>query len=68
MIYFNEGLQLTRLFYSPDLANGEANLTILARYVDRKGEAAINALSEWREENFHLDTDGSLSCGRRRLL
>mmetsp|Transcript_11038 Transcript_11038/g.32015 ORF Transcript_11038/g.32015 Transcript_11038/m.32015 type:complete len:505 (-) Transcript_11038:1972-3486(-) len=65
-IYFNEGLQLTRLVWTPKLSNAQANLVVLARFVDSKGIDAVNALNSWSASNFALDSpDGSRV--RRRL-
>ncbi|CEM37901.1 unnamed protein product [Vitrella brassicaformis CCMP3155] len=54
LIYFNEGLQLTRLVYTPNLRDGNAPLSVLARFVDKKGRAARDALFSWNAGNFLL--------------
>jgi Ca2+-binding RTX toxin-like protein len=53
-VYFNSALGVNRLVFSPDLANGEAPLTVLAALNNLTGQAAIDALSLFEEDNFEL--------------
>jgi Ca2+-binding RTX toxin-like protein len=51
-IYWNSGLGVNRLVYTPDLSNGEAPLTILNAINTLSGQDAINALPTFRADNF----------------
>ncbi len=53
-VYFNSALNLNRLVYTPDLSNGESPLTILNALTDLTGQAAIDALPTFTEENFEF--------------
>lgn len=46
-IYFNTALNATRLVYSTDLSSRDADLKIVARFVDQSGQVGIDNLDEW---------------------
>ncbi|OLP19517.1 hypothetical protein BST81_05165 [Leptolyngbya sp. 'hensonii'] len=53
-VYFNSGLNLTRLVYSTDLSDPTADLKILARIVEPTGQAAIDTLPQFTAANFEV--------------
>ncbi|MBA4081196.1 MAG: hypothetical protein C0496_08020, partial [Erythrobacter sp.] len=56
-VYFNSGLGVNRLVYSPNLNDGEAPLQIVARLTDLTGQDAIDALALFGEGNFAFEGD-----------
>lgn len=51
-VYFNSGLQVNRLVFTPDLSNGESPLTVLCALNNLTGTAAIEALPLFSLRNF----------------
>ncbi len=51
-IYWNSGLGVNRLVFTPDLSNGEAALTVLSAINTLSGQDAINALPTFSVANF----------------
>jgi hypothetical protein len=44
-MYFNSGLNLTRLVYSTDLSSPTADLKVIARFQDQVGQAGVDVLA-----------------------
>ncbi|MBX9579009.1 MAG: hypothetical protein K2X87_01770 [Gemmataceae bacterium] len=53
-VYYNSALGVNRLVFTPDLANGEAPLTVLAALCNMNGQAAIDTVSLFSQEKFVL--------------
>ena len=54
-VYFNTTLDVNRLVYSSDLSDANADLNVLSRHTDLKGDAAIAALSNFTADNFEFE-------------
>ena len=53
-VYFNSGLGVNRLVYSEDLSDATADLQIVARFDDARGQDAIDALPRIAERSFEF--------------
>lgn len=51
-LYFNTGLNLNRLVYSPNLSDPTSDLQILARFTDQTGTAGAAALQQFSAANI----------------
>lgn len=54
-VYSNSILGLNRLVFSPNLGSASSDLKILARLTNAVGEAAVDALLDFSEDNFELE-------------
>lgn len=55
-IYFNQGLDLPRLVFSPDLNDNTSDLKILFRLTNLTGQDGRDAMSTFAAPNFELTT------------
>lgn len=53
-IYFNSGLDLPRLVFSPDLSDNTADLKILFRLTNLGGQAGRDAMPSFSADNFEI--------------
>lgn len=55
-LYFNSGLDLPRLVYSPDLSDEMADLRVLARFTNLSGQAGRDLIPTFTAANFAIVT------------
>lgn len=62
-VYFNSGLGVNRLVFSEDLADGEANFSVLAAINTISEQAAIDELPQFSAANFSFMNDSDIGGG-----
>jgi hypothetical protein len=55
-VYFNSGLDLPRLVYSPNLSDETADLRVLARFTNLSGQAGRDLMPTFTAANFAIVT------------
>jgi hypothetical protein len=53
-IYFNQGLDLPRLVFSPNLDDNTSDLKVLARMINLNGQNGRNAMPNFSANNFEI--------------
>ena len=62
-VYFNSGLGVNRLVLTEDLADGEANFSVLAAINTISGQRAIDELPDFSAANFSFMNDSEIGGG-----